>query len=47
MNAASPADPTLAQIDHAHGHDQSGHIRTYLRVFVSLAVFTAIEYFYA
>jgi caa(3)-type oxidase subunit IV len=46
MDISSP-DPTLAQIDHAHGDDHAGHIRTYLRVFVSLAIFTAIEYFYA
>ena len=43
----SPADPTLAEIDHAHGDDHSGHIKTYWRVFWSLAIFTAIEYFYA
>ncbi len=47
MAATSPQNPTLAQIDHAHGHDQSGHIRTYWKVFTSLAIFTAIEYFYA
>jgi cytochrome c oxidase subunit 4 len=43
----SPANPSLAQIDHAHGHDQSGHVKTYWKVFTSLAIFTAIEYFYA
>ena len=45
--AVSPHDPTLAQIDHAHGHDQSGHVRTYIKVFFALLVFTLIEYFYA
>ena len=45
--AVSSPDPTLAQIDHAHGDDHAGHVRTYLRVFVSLAIFTAIEYIYA
>jgi cytochrome c oxidase subunit 4 len=45
--ALSSPNPTLAQIDHAHGDDHAGHVRTYLRVFVSLAIFTAIEYFYA
>jgi len=44
---ASPQDPTLAQIDHSHGDDHAGHVRTYLKVFVSLAIFTAIEFFYA
>ena len=43
----SPADPTLAEIDHSHGHDQSGHFKTYMKVFASLTIFTAIEYFYA
>ena len=43
----SPADPTLAEIDHVHGHDQSGHVKTYWKVFASLTIFTAIEYFYA
>ena len=43
----SPANPSLAQIDHAHGHDQSGHVKTYIKVFISLTIFTAVEYFYA
>ena len=43
----SPHDPTLAQIDHAHGDDHSGHVKTYLRIFFALLVFTLIEYFYA
>ncbi|MDX2039021.1 MAG: cytochrome C oxidase subunit IV family protein [Isosphaeraceae bacterium] len=33
-----------AHDDHGHGSD---HIKIYMRVFVSLAVLTAIEYFYA
>ncbi len=45
--SVSSHDPTLAQIDHAHGDDHSGHVKIYIRVFVSLAIFTAIEYFYA
>jgi cytochrome c oxidase subunit 4 len=45
--AESSPNPTLAQIDHAHGDDHAGHVRTYWRVFFSLAIFTAIEYFYA
>jgi cytochrome c oxidase subunit IV len=43
----STRNPTLAEIAHAHGEDHSGHIKIYLRVFLALAVFTAIEYFYA
>ncbi len=46
MQVSAP-NPTLAEIDHAHGDDHSGQIKTYLRVFVSLAIFTAVEYFYA
>jgi cytochrome c oxidase subunit 4 len=43
----SPHNPTLAEIDHAHGADHSGHVKTYWKVFFSLLVFTLIEYFYA
>jgi cytochrome c oxidase subunit 4 len=43
----STRNPTLAEIAHAHGEDHSGHVKIYLRVFIALAVFTAIEYFYA
>jgi cytochrome c oxidase subunit 4 len=43
----STRNPSLAEIAHAHGEDHSGHIKIYMRVFIALAVFTAIEYFYA
>jgi cytochrome c oxidase subunit 4 len=43
----SPHDPTLAEIDHAHGDDHSGHVKIYRNVFFSLLIFTLVEYFYA
>jgi cytochrome c oxidase subunit 4 len=45
--AVSPHDPTLAEIDHAHGADHAGHVKTYIRVFFALLIFTLIEYVYA
>lgn len=40
-------ESAASQGSHGDSHDQSAHVKTYLRVFFALAVFTAMEYFYA